>query len=621
MNALDRIDQAELSPLARHFSRFCAELDPAAPDEALITAAVLADRNTQGHTCLDLAALAQQPLLWRCDESGARHILHQAPSLNGWMDALPCGFIGNPEQDRPLILDGARLYLRRHWKEEQDIATALRARCQPVAYDESTLRQRMQEWFPNAETDPGAAGQHLAAAIALTGRLAVITGGPGTGKTTTVTKILALLLEQEPSMRILLAAPTGKAAARLVESIQEQIVHHTEALSAAIRERFPRQAATLHRLLGWRPNGFTFHAGNPLPCDCLLIDETSMVDQGLMAAALNALPEHARLILLGDRNQLASVEAGAVLGDITGHGRPLSLSPERATSLQRLTGLQPKRPTNKDAPILAGYIAELSHSYRFAAGGGIGRLAAAVNRGDSQAVLALMDNPDAELTWHEASGEQPSDAILTPALSACRRVLDAQSPQEALEAFTAFRLLTALADGPWGASGLQHRLESLLRNEGRIRTPEGQEYPGQPILIRRNDRETGLYNGDTGILWPQEWNAQKKEEGKSRDKPRLMAWFQVDGELRSYPLPQLPDWQSAWTLTVHRSQGSQYRDVLLVLPPRETPVVTRELIYTGITRAEKHCTLITQPESLLTAIRHPTQRHSGLAERLQWNDQ
>ena len=596
------LDHPAVPPLARQFARFCAGLDPEAGELALLTAAALAARNLQGDTCLDLARLAGRPLL--CGPEG--ECLFQAPSIPRWTDALRAGFVGGPGDYQPLVLDARRLYLHRHWREETAIAAALKARMIPVDTEPDWARARLDAAFGPLDTGAPAYGQRLAVAMALTRRLTIVTGGPGTGKTTTVIRLLALLLEREPGLRIALAAPTGKAAARLAESIVAQI-GDLAAVPEAVRARIPRQAATLHRLLGWTPTGFTHHAANRLPVDCLVVDECSMVDQGLMAALLEALPGAARLVLLGDRDQLASVEAGSVLGDLTGRGAALVLSPGRARELEALMGGPlPEALVSPDAPGIADHIAWLRHSYRFAAGGGIGRLAAAVNRADVAAVQDLMESGDAELGWLPSSPGQPPAAVLQWALDHYLPVFQADSADRALARFESARLLTALRKGPWGERALGRDLHAALLRRGLAAGPdERRPYRGLPVLILRNDVETGLFNGDTGIFWPDAAG-------------RLRAWFRRPQGLQGFGPHQLPAWQPAWTLTVHRSQGSEYDQVLLVLPPEASPVVTRELVYTGLTRARRRCTLVCAGDRLLLDIGRRIERDSGLAERLGW---
>ena len=596
--------------LGKAFARFCRQLDPNASELALATARSLAQRNLDGDTCLQLDALAGQPLA--SDDSDAPACI--APDTPTWKQQLDCAFIGRPGEHTPLILDGERLYLHRHWREETFIARRLQAMTRAVDYDTAMLAPRLDALFPaTGPDDQGARGQKLAAAIALSRQLAMIIGGPGTGKTTTVSKILMLLLEQNPKLRILLAAPTGKAAARLSESIRQQ----GRKLSAGLA--LPQEAATLHRLLGWQPGGFVYDAGNPLPCDCLLIDEVSMVAQDMMAHTLAALPPHCRLILLGDANQLSSVEAGSVLGEITGRGQAPAMRPQRIEELTRLLGEAPGTTVSDRAPAIADCIASLRHSYRFAGGGGIGRLAEAVKQGDARCVLQLLGETNDEIEWIEADTQRPPEALIDAACERYRQVFAAQSAGAALQAFNRARILCAVNEGPWGSIAVLERLENAMREKQWIPRTQGASaaptpmpcatpYKGQPIMIRRNDRETGLYNGDTGILWPD----------SEHDDDRLFAWFDIEGRLVPYSLHQLPEWQTAWTLSVHRSQGSEYDHVFLLLPNTVSRILSRELIYTGITRARKHCTLVSAGDSLLGAVRQHERRHSGLAERLGW---
>ena len=599
------LTEAQVSALAVQFARFCAELDPDATELALLTAAALAERSGRGDTCLDLRHLASRALL--TDEDG--QVIVDAPPLDEWRSALNARFIGEPGEYRPLILEGPRIYLHRQWREERDIASALSSRFDVVPLDVKGLRRRLDDLFGVLTPTDGGYWQRLAAAMALTRRVSVITGGPGTGKTTAVTRILALLLEADPDQEIRLAAPTGKAAARLAESINRQIEGLGDRVSPHVLERIPRAASTVHRLLGWAPRGFAHNAENRLRCDCLILDECSMVDQRLMASLLTALPDHARVILLGDRDQLASVEAGSVLGDITGRGAELKLSPQRGAELATLMGGPvPEVAVGTGAPPIADHIALLRHSFRFETGGGIGRLAAAVNSGDPAAVADVIDRPDPELSWLPAEGPRPPGEILQWSLDRYLRIFEARSPEEALSRFESARVLTALRRGPWGETALRNELHEALGRRGLTQgADEWSAYHGLPILILRNDYETGLFNGDAGIVW--------------QTDDRLQAWFRREGELLAFTLPQLPAWQPAWTITVHRSQGSEYDEVLLVLPPVESRVVTRELIYTGVTRARRHCTVVADREQLAADVQRTVERYSGLAERLGWGQE
>ncbi len=593
---------ATVSPLARQFARFCHQLDPRASDTCLATAAWLAECNLAGDTCLDLERQAGQPL-WRDDTGTARY---RAPAASEWKAQLSAAFIGRPGDYQPLILDGRRLYLHRHWHNELRIVQALEGRMQPVPVAADRLARRLDALFGDLPSGQGGWWQKCAAAMALTRRLTIISGGPGTGKTTTVTRILALLLEQEPTMRILLAAPTGKAAARLSESIAGQKRHGIPGVARELARRLPEQAATLHRLLGWSPGGFRHHADNPLTCDCLIVDECSMIDQELMAELLAALPADCRLILMGDRNQLASVEAGSVFGDLTGSGMALGLSPQRAEELRSLLGTLPQDLVRDGLPSIADCIAELRHSFRFAAGGGIGRLAAHISSGQAEAAVHLLAeeaNEELSLIPLSASPQAPR-ALLDWMLDAYRPMFEASDAEGAIACLEQARVLCALRAGPWGEQELGTRFRERLQREGLMNESNGPAH-GLPLLILHNDYETGLFNGDTGIFW--------------RQGDELLAWFPGEDGLRALVPAQLPAWQPAWTLTVHRSQGSEYQRVLLVLPPKDSPILCRELIYTGITRARTHCTLACDPALIRDWARKTADRQSGLAQRLGFN--
>ncbi len=604
MNVSEILRSAELSSLALHFAGFCAELDCNANELELITAAILAERDTQGDTCLDINTLNDVSLIKDKDNKSLNNIL----DFTNLSATLNCGFVGGPGDYKPLILDGSLLYLHRHWKEEKIITEALKKRFIAIEFNEELIKEKINVLFKPCLEQDHSFRQKLAAAMALTHQLTIITGGPGTGKTTTVTKILAIMLEQNPGMRIRLATPTGKAAARINESFTKQCIElKKQQFDTTHIEKIPK-AGTIHRLLGWRRDGFEYNENNPLPCDCLLLDETSMIDQGLMAKLLSALTDNCRLILLGDRDQLASVEAGSVLGDLSGHGTALTLSPERANILSGITGKFPTTLIANDTPEIADHITELTFSYRFSEGGGIGRLAEAVNKGDAEnAIILLRNNTEAQqqLSWIETRGKQPDNNIIDWATEHYKAIFDVDTVDDALKIFESSRILTAMRIGPWGEQSIRERLEIRLNNEGLTQVKNSQPYNGLPLIILKNDHETGLFNGDTGIFWKDENN-------------ELKAWFPIDGELIAFTQHQLPQWQAAWTLTVHRSQGSEYENVLLVLPPEESSVVNRELIYTGITRAKSHCRISASTDQFTAAIKRKVKRISGLSERVGW---
>lgn len=553
-----------------------------AKDEAGILRTVvslLSQAVGQGHVCLDLEEIAGE-IVRIGKEEPLR--LPDAAGLVAALRSLPT--LGGPGGHCPLILDSAgRLYLYRYFRYEALLADAIRARAasESVDGDETSLAEELDRYFPTSENAEDR--QRQAALTALRRRFSVISGGPGTGKTTTVVRILGLLLEQPGGerMRIALVAPTGKAAARLASSIAS--LRETLPCADEVKRAIPGQVTTIHRLLGTLPGstGFRHNERNPLPCDAVIVDEASMVDLPLMTALVTALPPHARLVLIGDRDQLASVEAGAVLGDIC-------------------------RVAESPGSAVAGCVTVLDRNYRFGDGSGIAALSRAVNAGDNHEALRLFADSGSGAIALEATPtrETLKKRLKAPVLDGFRAYLEAETPTEALRLFDRFRILTALREGPWGATGMNHAAESLLHEAALIRS--GAEfYRGRPVLVTENDYIHKLFNGDTGIILPD------PESGN------LRAFFAApDGTVRAIPPEFLPRHETAFAMTVHKSQGSEFDRVLMVLPPEDTILLTRELIYTGITRARESVTLWSDEAVLSGAVKRRTERRSGLREML-----
>ncbi len=546
----------------------------------------------QGHVCLPLALIAADPLLRQEQEPPDAEGLRQA--------LLSCPVVGRPGERTPLILDHHdRLYLYRYYRHEERIAEALLARGRHLPdlkkINTGAARSLLRSLFPAAGTGPD--HQQTAAALTLLKPLVVISGGPGTGKTHTVARILALLRGlRGDCLRIGLAAPTGKAAARLQESIRAASRKIDTALAADI----PDQAVTLHRLLGYRPDSGTFRHDrtNPLHLDVLILDEASMIDVVLMASLLEALPPRCRLILLGDRHQLASVEAGCLFSDLCGRDTPAWSTPVRE-ALADLTGHCPAAGTEHGP--MADCVVLLRTSYRFREDSGIGNLARAVNSGRIGAVQEVLAEPWEDLSSPgiDARQQDLEQSILT----GFGPLFHADSAAAALERLDSFRLLCALRHGSQGVSGLNDLAERVLCRAGLI-TGSPAWYAGRPIMILRNRYSQQLFNGDTGILWPDR-------------QGRLQAWFRrPDGSLRPVALSRLPEHETAWAITIHKSQGSEFDTVLLVLPDSDVRVLSRELVYTAITRARRGLRLYADPEILARAVRRRAVRHSGLRSRL-----
>lgn len=584
------------SPLDRQFARFMARL--AGDGEALYLAAALVSAAVgRGNVCLDLQAAGGQPIVPGSD--GGEGPL--CPSADEWVAALRgLPVVAEPGERKPLVLDGAgRLYLYRYWKYERDLADALSAMAASALgdVDAARLREGLGRLFLSVmgELDR----QRLAAATAILRRLTIISGGPGTGKTSTVVKVLALLLEQHEGLRIALAAPTGKAAARLKESVAS--ARDRLPVEEGVRERIPDQVFTLHRLLGIGEGGgpCRFDGENPLPYDVVVVDEASMVDLPLMAKLLAAVPSRCRLILLGDKDQLASVEAGAVLGDICGDG-DFSLSNDFRAKLSEATGEQPEIPGG-GAGGIADSIVVLERSYRFSSSGGIGELARCINRGDGDGSAGLLSEAREGISLGEADDAGLRQAIL----DGYAPYLKSSDPEEALRLFNDFRILSPLRRGRYGVEEMNRLAEKLLSRE-RLIDPSSRWYAGRPVMVTRNDYTLRLFNGDVGIVLP-----DAAAEGA------LRAWFPgSEGGVRRFIPQSLPAHETVYAMTVHKSQGSEFRRVLLLLPESRGEFLTRELVYTAVTRAVEHVEIRGSIETLREAAGRRVRRASGLSELL-----
>lgn len=606
MTMIELLTQAAEQRLLRPLDmRFAAMLVGEETPAAMLAAALLSRDAGEGHVCLPLTRLQPEGCFSRHHEGLAMALFSAANVSNGWREALlASAAVSENEAQTPLKLIGDRLYLNRMWRNERAVATFFRDNNRIMVQDETQLRQVLNGLFAASDDIDW---QKVAAAVALTRRITVISGGPGTGKTTTVAKLLAALvqLEEAQAPRIRLAAPTGKAAARLTASLGAALQRLPLTLSQ--KALLPDSACTLHRLLGMQPGSqrLRHHADNPLHLDVLVVDEASMVDLPMMASLVAALPEQARIIFLGDRDQLASVEAGAVLGDICQFVSK-GYDAERAAELSRLTGYAIPSGEGTSAQTLRDGLCQLRKSYRFGNDSGIGQLAAAVNHCDIRRARAACQGDFSDVSWHSLASQTDYMAMIDGALSGYERYIallqmpDVE-PTQLLAVFGDYQLLCALREGPFGVSGLNERLEHMLLRRRLIsRRDRGSRwYHGRPVMIARNDSALGLSNGDTGIaLYAQE---------------TLRVWFPLpDGTLKSVQPGRLPEHETAWAMTVHKSQGSEFDHAALVLPSEFVPIITRELVYTAITRARRQLTLYAQPRVLEQAILTGTERRSGL---------
>ena len=595
-------DKGVIRPLDYQFASvleaYCQDNPP-----LLYLAALTSHQLASGNVCLPLSSLMNAEHFWPDGVS-------EALSEVDW-DALQADnrVLGDGQEECPLILDKGRIYLYRYWQHESYVAEKLKQLSAAQPINESVMVQSLSDLFPtNRETVPD--WQQIAAAIAVQKRFAVISGGPGTGKTTTVIKLLALYIEQcqvqnkKPIIR--LVAPTGKAAARLSESIngaKEQINLHQ-----SISDRIPTEASTLHRLLGVIPDSVSFrhHAGNPLHLDLLIVDEASMIDLPMMARLLQALPDNARLVLLGDRDQLASVEAGSVLADICNWPDELTYTTAQTNMLQRLCQLEAPLGENRESEHpFTDCLALLRKSYRFSEDSGIGHLSRAVNQADEQQIKHLLGAESEDLFFRgldQQSYKNMLNQVVDFYADIVRQAEAGTPPADLLLHMSQFQLLCALRSGDYGIEGVNESVRNALAQRGLIRG-EGLWFPGRPVMVTRNDASTGLYNGDIGITL-------------ADDEGRLKVWFEQNGSIRTFLPSRLPEHESVFAMTVHKSQGSEFNSVALLLPPDDHLLLTRELVYTAITRARKALYLYCRSELLVTASKRVTERSGGLSLRL-----
>lgn len=659
------------------FARFVAEQAPDTPPSLLLAAALASRMEGHGHVCLPLDLLAANAgLTLELSPSEKVHWAPLAPLVSTGPVVLASAWKASSALDHaatdtgaPLVLHGPRLYLARHWRDERDLAAAVRARVatgrihddsadsagRDVAAEEAAWLDRVFATTPATAPD---AGQRAAAERSLHARLLVVTGGPGTGKTYTAARVLALhqalhAVRQEraaavgaaavPPLRVALAAPTGKAAARLQAAIENaaptlSMQPQSEATAPAVQPR----ARTLHGWLGARADGqrWRHDAAHPLDVDLMVVDEASMVHLELMAALLRALPPHALLVLLGDADQLASVEAGAVLA-----------------ALAR-------------SPALASQTVALRRSHRF--GGAIAELAAAVNTGDTKAMRRVWSAsgsvadgaPAGQADLFEDGRVQRAVELSAAQIVAAGYGALVQAARAGpapgqdhgawvaglLAQFDRLRVLCALREGPRGVAGVNRAIEAELQRAGLIDTPTSPHdpwhdpwhdplhdpwydrwYDGRPVLVTRNTPAAGVFNGDIGLALRGPTEPTTPTAPGARPPGRLpgqagapssahtplRVWFTGPHGPRAVAPARLPDTQTAWALTVHKSQGSEFDHVMLVLPEHDSPVLTRELLYTAITRARRRLTLVGASDAVLArAAARPTLRASGLPDLL-----
>lgn len=561
--------------VAVRLSRFGAVLD----EWVLLAAAFAARAPRLGHVCVDLSTIRATAAV-DTEEAVDLETLPW-PAVEEWRArvAASSSLVAVSESDlRPLRLEGSLLYLDRYWCEERAVASDIAAlRDAPVTVSVDVLDGGLDRLFAS---DSEITRQRLAAEAAVRGRFTVVAGGPGTGKTTTVARIVALLHEQGSAPLVALAAPTGKAAARLEEAVHESAsaLDVSDAVRASL---LGLSASTLHRLLGWRPGShsrFRHHRGNRLPHDVVIVDETSMVSLSLMARLLEAVRADARLILIGDPGQLTSIEAGAVLGDVVG-----------------------------DADEPAGGIVVLDRVHRY--GEDIARVAEAIRRGDAAGTLDALRAGGSRVTWIEtdaAAGASELEEIRADAVASAKAVVSAALAGDgtgAIAALGKFRVLCAHRRGDHGVAAWQTTIQRWIAEALPGYTGDGEWFIGRPLLVTENDYGLKLYNGDTGVIIA-------GPEGVP------LAAFERRGEIVTVRPSRLSAVDTVYAMTVHKSQGSQFDTAAVLLPGVDSRLLTRELLYTAVTRAQEHLVLVGEEAAVVAAVEKPIARASGLAARL-----
>ncbi|QIK38351.1 exodeoxyribonuclease V subunit alpha [Caldichromatium japonicum] len=717
----DWVGTGGLRPLDLAFTQFIHQRTPEQDPLVLLAIALTCERSGRGHVCLDLWGVVRafaaedqaaapdsdwipappalralmvrfSPQEWaeRLAASAAVEDLRQhRPSPSCLLEPQAEG------EARPLVLGGIPerplLYLRRYWLYEQQVLRGIQARLEQPAdtlLDAELLRDWLAQLF--ADDPPDAPPwQRIACALAARAHFAVITGGPGTGKTTTVARLLALLQGLALGcgclpLSIRLAAPTGKAAARLNEALAtsvSRLPYDRLPLGEALRAAIPIEAQTLHRLLGARPDSgrLRYDRRRPLPADVVVVDEASMIDVERMAALLEALRPQARLFLIGDKDQLASVEAGAVLGGLCQRAQAGHYTPQTAAWIERVTGARlPGHLIDPQGRPLDQAIAVLRSSFRFSAQGGIGALARLVKLGESQGEtperssagakdrasdplpalehlfqaaqtapqdsgsirrILLRNERDPQLDallragYWQGLGPDPSAGTPSGYLAVLQGLRPADNAEPAafdhwaravLKAHSAFQLLTPVRQGPWGVEGLNRRIQRLLGQGPDAPLAGAGErlwFEGRPVMVTRNDYALGLMNGDIGIALRAPAGPSSASTA-SRMGLRVAFLSPQGTSIRWIPATRLQAVETVFAMTVHKSQGSEFTHVALVLPDADTPVLTCELLYTGITRARSSLTLIYCDEAVLRAALHrQIERFSGLALALHRGEQ
>ena len=594
LTVLESVVSAEKgSVVGLEFCRFLKRLDPKVEEDCLVAAYLLCCAVEGSHSCLFLKGDFSKTVLLEHGLEGFS--LPEPEKLSS------SKFIGDAQNNSPLILDEDRLYLSRYFQYECEIAEFIKKRAKSFNPPPEQAYQFLHELHKDDPARPN--WQKLAALSACSRHFLVISGGPGTGKTRTVAVIMLVLNKclGIDFSQMALAAPTGKAAARLSNSVSETIKKLCP--DASFNPNEHAKAKTIHRLLGmasdWKAK-FRFNRDNPLPYKVVIVDETSMIDLPLMAHFMRALSPDTRLILLGDKDQLASVEAGSIMADIcnaAGTGPYSKDFVEMANQAKENVG-EP----SKDPHFLRDCVITLTHNYRFGHDSGIHKLANAVNKGNIKEALELFERTDLkDISFLDAEKEENSleTVIVNFTKGFIDKIKDVNEPQNALKILEKFKILCAIKDGIAGTGNINRFISWHFFN-----SQPGTLHQGLPVIINENNYRLGLFNGDTGVIW----------QDRFSQKGSFMAWFETEGEMMCFSPARMPKFDPAWAITVHKSQGSEFQKVLLILPNPQCSVLGRELLYTAITRAREKIIIWGTKSALETAMKKSV-RMTGLSEK------
>jgi exodeoxyribonuclease V alpha subunit len=597
------LENRQITEMNIRFAEFIAGLCKNKDSTFFFLMVLISSWTEKGHICLDLDNLSDEDIRSIIDTAGIT--LPQIEKIKAILNSSSC--IGRPGETAPLILDENRLYFERFYSSEKELINRINLRIKKnIKFSEKTEKEIagvLKGLFPvTNEID----WQAVAALTSLLKYFTVISGGPGTGKTTTVIKILILLIElnskgllhsPDKPLNIVLCAPTGKAAARLIEAIEnsKKKINYSEEILALV----PDEGYTIHRLLN------NLSDKNNTPPDVIIIDEASMVDLSILARLLSSIPDLTRVILLGDKDQLASVEAGAVLGDICSGISEYKYSEAFYRNIGKFLKINIKA-ENNNQPDIRDSIVLLNKNYRFK--GNLYSLSIAVNSGDTAKAFNILKSSNSEISWIDPEKNTMYRTILQKnLLGLYMEYIKETDIEKAFNIFDSFRVLCALRRGPFGVVTTNNWIEQILKNQGLI-NPYRRFYNNRPVLITKNDYNTGLLNGDIGII---------RKDKKAEDN--LYAFFKDgSGSFKKISPYKLPEHETVYSMTVHKSQGSEFEKVILILPDKPGPIITRELIYTGITRTKSDIQIISRESVLKYGISNFTKRTSGIYRAL-WN--